>query len=797
MDIENSHRDKTTVSLLVGMKMAMEQHSKGKMARTIPDAADPATTQPANGDSPPGQATTPSTTRSPHKQAKVSASARTRPVIPLEPPVGAFPIAGINGGVSTAPGVIAGGVVGAAAADRLAPPSPVLPHKQANGTNLARASQYVSFNGGNNAAAATANTSAAANITTNGTNTTNTNLNNIQTAGNGHTQNLINQQQHQSPAPIRYSFAPKANNPPDAAANWKPTMSLDHISPGSSPSTLATREMFAVKETLPVFYLEKNYVVRASLPRSFYMIMAQHGIRHCCVFDFPVGSKWWSELSGLRKSTYVDIRAENSSERWELHLKPSRDRSNIFGYICKHDHLANVINGQKINMLNNRRLPLVLDLDDTLVRLIGNEQSRYVSEADAMKVPTRIRTLRDGRQVVLTNHVEEFLEWACKYYEISVCSLGEQSYVEQVAEVLDPMKSRIRGLKYSARQEYDFLNPAVVVPPPTTAASAPAPTPAPGGQSNGQADTTPSSSTSSPSTGTIGAASTPSSTPSTAAGATTTTSSPPASPVAASSLSTAVITAAVIAATQPPTPPKDLLSLYAFCAMNKPPNDGLPDVGTGFSLPLILDDLTQMWPPDQHDNVIVVKEQRGASVWTVNLFPMVQHVLMAVHTEFFRAYDHWFQARNAAVASITIGGGVPSSLSSSSVPGNGEAANGGIDFTATTAAKTAFLAMPIPSPVGCYKEWLRSSLSGQISLTYAPPPQHLINQVALQHQQASAQAALQQQQQQQQAQQQQQHQAQQQQHAQQHPQQPTPHQQEALRQQQQQQLAQQPPQTQP
>ncbi|KAG0044155.1 hypothetical protein BGZ89_006163, partial [Linnemannia elongata] len=169
---------------------------------------------------------------------------------------------------------------------------------------------------------------------------------------------------------------------------------------------------------------------------------------------------------------------------------------------------------------------------------------------------------------------------------------------------------------------------------------------------------------------------------------------------------------AVIAATQPPTPPKDLLSLYAFCAANKPPTDGLPDIGTGFSLPLILDDLTQMWPPDQHDNVIVVKEQRGASVWTVNLFPMVQHVLMAVHSEFFRAYDQWVQARQAAVASITIGGAPPAAGLSGS-----EAVGGAIDFTATTAAKTAFLNMPVPSPIGCYKEWLRGSLSNQISLT--------------------------------------------------------------------------------
>ncbi|KAF9276500.1 hypothetical protein BGZ88_001673 [Linnemannia elongata] len=725
MDIEDNHRDKTTVSLLVGMKMAMEQHSKGKMARTITDAdSTTTTTQPSATDSPLGQAATASststTTRPPSKQAKVSASARTRPVMALETPVGAFPITGINNASSAA-----------STADRPPPASPVLPHKQANGSTLARSSQqYVSFNGNNNSAASTAN---AINNNINSNGVTNTNLNNILTTGD----------QQQQAAPIRYSFAHRATNPPDAATSWKPTMSLDLISPGASPSTLATREMFAIREPLPVFYLEKNYVVRASLPRSFYMIMAQHGIKHCCVFDFPVGSKWWSELSGLRKSTYVDIRAENSSERWELHLKPSRDRINIFGYICKHDYLANVINGQKMNLLHNRRLPLVLDLDDTLVRLIGNERTRYVSEADAMTVPTRIRKLRDGRQVVLTDHVEEFLEWACRFYEISVCSLGEQSYVEQVADVLDPLKTRIRGLKYSARQEYDFLNPIVVVPP-TTAVSPAPPAPAPSGaQPNGQIDATISSSSTasssttaavvSPSTSTSTSTSTPSP-PAATTAATTSTTTPP-SPVSVTGLSTATITAAVIAATQPPTPPKDLLSLYAFCAANKPPTDGLPDIGTGFSLPLILDDLTQMWPPDQHDNVIVVKEQRGASVWTVNLFPMVQHVLMAVHSEFFRAYDQWVQARQAAVASITIGGAPPAAGLSGS-----EAVGGAIDFTATTAAKTAFLNMPVAQ-------------------------QH--QQAAAQQQQAQQQQAQQQQAQQQQAQQQQAQQQQAQQQAQQ------------------------------
>ncbi|KAF8923494.1 hypothetical protein BGZ58_002894 [Dissophora ornata] len=345
------------------------------------------------------------------------------------------------------------------------------------------------------------------------------------------------QHQHPSPTPppLRFSFAV---TPPSVASDWQPTLSLDLISPGSNPSTLKIRE-----------------------------------------------------------SAYIDFTAENSQVQWELHLKPSRDRTNIFGYLCKHDDIVNVIRNQKYNLLKARRLPLVLDLDDTLVRLVGNERSRYVSEVDAAKVPARIRRLKDGRQVVLTEYVEEFLEWAAKFYEISVCSLGEQSYVDMVADVLDPLRTRIRGTRYSARQEYDFLN---ATPPPTATAPAPSSGP-PGGPVINAAIITPNGAT-----------------PAGPAGANNNNNNAP-----TSSLSTAAITAAIVSGTQqPPAPPKDLLSLYAYCVVSKPANDGLPEVGNGFTLPLILDDLTQMWPPDQHDNVIVVKERKNSPVWTVNLFPM-------------------------------------------------------------------------------------------------------------------------------------------------------------------------------
>jgi hypothetical protein len=98
-----------------------------------------------------------------------------------------------------------------------------------------------------------------------------------------------------------------------------------------------------------------------------------------------------------------------------------------------------------------------LDLDDTLVRVVGDAPGRYVSIEDSLKVSHRVRELRDGRKVVLTERVHEFLEWAQKLFEISVCSLGEQSYVDMVVSVLDPNRTMIRGLSYSARGEYLYI----------------------------------------------------------------------------------------------------------------------------------------------------------------------------------------------------------------------------------------------------------------------------------------------------------------------------------------------------
>ncbi|KAJ1967450.1 hypothetical protein H4R34_006388, partial [Dimargaris verticillata] len=268
------------------------------------------------------------------------------------------------------------------------------------------------------------------------------------------------------------------------------------------------------------------------------------------VFDFP-DHAWFHDLYGLRKTAYVTIRAENSSEQWDLHLKPSRDKSNLFGYIYRRSELKRIILNQQQSLLNHRRLPLVFDLDDTLVRVVANNDPRYVPEHEAAKVPHRVRKLEDGRKVVLADRVQEFIEWAHNYFEISVCSLGDPQYVKMVVSVLDPHHTWIKGILYSARQEYNHH----------------------------------------------------------------------------------------IALSNRHKPPKDLLSLYAFCTLTPEeyrcamyPNagvDALPHrasdrwgsaFGRGsnisttaltFPMPLIIDDMSNMWPAEQQDNIIYVRDRKN------------------------------------------------------------------------------------------------------------------------------------------------------------------------------------------
>ena len=78
----------------------------------------------------------------------------------------------------------------------------------------------------------------------------------------------------------------------------------------------------------------------------------------------------------------MNIREENSKTDWDLHLKPSK--GTVFGYILKPEDMERIVKDQAESLLRSRRLPLVLDLDDTLVRAVGDSPGRYVLPEDAL-----------------------------------------------------------------------------------------------------------------------------------------------------------------------------------------------------------------------------------------------------------------------------------------------------------------------------------------------------------------------------------------------------------------------------
>ncbi|OAC99454.1 hypothetical protein MUCCIDRAFT_92743 [Mucor lusitanicus CBS 277.49] len=205
----------------------------------------------------------------------------------------------------------------------------------------------------------------------------------------------------------------------------------------------------------PKILLEDTYEIQGAYPRGFFVMMAKRQIQHNFVFAFP-DHPWFEDLYGLRKSAYVAMRTEDG-ELYELHLKPSRDKQFLFGYLVKHEAMIHIVKQSMEELLHSRKLPLVLDLDDTLVRIVGEGNERHVPEADIPKCKDRVAVLKDGRRVVLTEGVHEFLEWAQQFFDISVCSLGDQTYVENVVKVLDPQGVCIRGINYSARSEHDYI----------------------------------------------------------------------------------------------------------------------------------------------------------------------------------------------------------------------------------------------------------------------------------------------------------------------------------------------------
>ena len=112
--------------------------------------------------------------------------------------------------------------------------------------------------------------------------------------------------------------------------------------------------------------LERNHKIIGTRHRAFFSLFQEQN--HSFVFDWPVpDSGYFQELSGLRKTCYFLVREANSNEYWELHLKPSKERAYMFAYVINPDIMKSKISAHADALLRAQKIPLVLDLDDTVL----------------------------------------------------------------------------------------------------------------------------------------------------------------------------------------------------------------------------------------------------------------------------------------------------------------------------------------------------------------------------------------------------------------------------------------------
>ncbi|TPX66336.1 hypothetical protein SpCBS45565_g04488 [Spizellomyces sp. 'palustris'] len=262
-----------------------------------------------------------------------------------------------------------------------------------------------------------------------------------------------------TPVPTYIEFSSQSRLPP-----YSPTLMLP--APYNTPCTLTLHEVSTMSFS-ETFLLASTFQVQKPLPRSFFSSFGQlghHGSQHRLVFKWPEpDSDFWKDLAGLRKTVHVNIKEKGNGREWEMHLKPSRDKLNrkIFAYFIPADAIRKALRQQVDKMLFDRKLPLVLDIDDTILRAVGPEPKALSPAQVPLLLESRVVTLRRGMQVVLSSSVIAFLDWAKEKFEISLCSIGDQEYVQQVCEILNDVPSgsapRITGTAYSARGEYEHL----------------------------------------------------------------------------------------------------------------------------------------------------------------------------------------------------------------------------------------------------------------------------------------------------------------------------------------------------
>eukprot|EP00835_Amoeboradix_gromovi_P005917 NODE_614_length_5976_cov_0.280755.p1 type:complete len:462 gc:universal NODE_614_length_5976_cov_0.280755:4073-2688(-) len=122
-------------------------------------------------------------------------------------------------------------------------------------------------------------------------------------------------------------------------------------------------------------------------------------------------------------------------------FSPSIVKLMIFPMQFVHDQI-NYYN----SISTNNKIPLVLDLDDTVVRAVSIRQMdsspRVIAMEQVPYITHRIKSLALNHfgvnKIALATNVDIFLQQISQKYDIVVCSAGGKEYVEYVCYALDP-----------------------------------------------------------------------------------------------------------------------------------------------------------------------------------------------------------------------------------------------------------------------------------------------------------------------------------------------------------------------
>ncbi|KAJ3082543.1 RNA polymerase II, partial [Rhizoclosmatium hyalinum] len=119
-------------------------------------------------------------------------------------------------------------------------------------------------------------------------------------------------------------------------------------------------------------------------------------------------------------------------------------------------------------LISIRKLPLVLDLDETLIYCLNDENGVLKCHENVLiqvrRDKTRmIRTLPDGRLIIFARDLNNFLKDAARMFELACFTAGSPTYAAEVCNIIDPTKEyfgdRIRSFYVKDKKPEKVLSP--------------------------------------------------------------------------------------------------------------------------------------------------------------------------------------------------------------------------------------------------------------------------------------------------------------------------------------------------